>query len=208
MKKTNTKPPKSLTVMVPEGLVPAGLLQTVHELVAKYDLRLYLTTAQNLRLLNITEDNAGPVKEALAAAGAQLKGPGRFPLPRVCVGKEYCNLGVVDTFALSRKILRAFGGRENVKPKFKVAVAGCPASCSNVLTTDIGVKATRNGFDLYVGGKGGPNPRKGMRIGKGLDEEELLQMIAGVVDYHDRTTVKKQRMSKMIGNADFPFSEV
>ncbi len=202
------KTPKSLTIMIPEGLVPLDLLRTVNDLAARHHLRVYLTTAQNLRLLDITEDNIAPVKEALEAAGARLKGPGRFPLPRVCVGREYCNLGVIDTFALSRRILRTFGGREKVKPKFKVAVAGCPASCSNVLTTDIGIKATRGGFDLYVGGKGGPQPRKGRRIGRGLSEDELMSMIEKVVDYHDKTTTRKQRMSKMITDPDFPFQEV
>ena len=208
MTKTDSQVPKSLTVMLPEGILPPRLLSAVNNLVEQYGLALYLTTAQNLRLLNITEENVEPVKQALAEAGAQLKGPGRFPLPRLCVGKEYCNLGVVDTFGLSKKIRETFGGRKNVKPKFKVAVAGCPASCSNVLTTDIGVKATKSGFDLYVGGKGGPSPKKGIRIARGISEEELLEKIGELVEFHDRTTTRKQRMSKMVTDSGFPFSEV
>ncbi len=42
----------------------------------------------------------------------------------------------------------------------------------------------------------------------GLSEDELMAMIEKVVDYHDKTTTRKQRMSKMITDPDFPFQEV
>ena len=199
---------KSLTILVPEGVVPALVLQTVTELVRQYGLGLYLSTVQNLRLLDIQDEDEPKIREALAAVGAELKGPGKFPLPKVCVGGSYCNLGLVDTMALSQKILAAFKDKGPVKPKFKIAISGCPAACSDALLADIGIKATRSGFEVYAGGKGGPFPKVGRRIAKGADEEAVLGIIERLIAFHDQKTEKKQRFAKLMEEPDFPFPEV
>lgn len=199
---------KSLTILIPEGVVPNLILATVTDLVRRYHLGLYLSTAQNLRLLDIRDEDEDAIREALAAAGAELKGPGKFPLPKICVGGAYCNLGLIDTIALSRTILATFKGRGPVKPKFKIAIAGCPASCSDALLTDIGIKATRSGFDVHVGGKGGPFPKIGRRIAKGVDEAAVLAIIERLVAFHSEKTEKKQRFAKLLEEPDFPYPEV
>jgi sulfite reductase beta subunit-like hemoprotein len=197
-----------LTIMLPGGIVPPGILARVSELADEYGFGVYLSTAQNLRLINIPEEHLEAVRSALADAGAVFKGPGRFPLARVCIGAVNCNLGIVDTIALARRIHERFGGREKVKPKFKIAVSGCPAACSGAMLTDIGIVATRSGFDLYAGGKGGPRPKTGRRIGRGMDEAALLDAIEALVDFHDRKTGKKQRFARLLDDPGFPFAEV
>lgn len=199
---------KSLTILIPEGVVPVPMLNTVSELVRQYGLGLYLSTAQNLRLLDMREEDEPAIRAALAEAGAEVKGPGKFPKPKICVGGRYCSLGLVDTMALSRKILAAFKGRGPFKPKFKIAIAACPASCSDAMLTDIGIKATRAGFEVFAGGKGGPFPKVGRRIAKGADEEQVLAMIERLVAFHGEKTEKKQRFAKLMEEPDFPYPEV
>ncbi len=195
-----------LTVMLPGGIMPGEIMAAVHDLSRKYDFGIYLSTAQNLRLINIAEDDFEAVKAGLAAAGAVFKGPGGFPLPKVCIGAGSCKLGLVDTLEFSRLVGERFAGRKNVKPKFKIAVSGCPAACSGAMLADIGVVATRAGFNLYVGGKGGPRPRVGQRIKKGVSRDEVMYAIEILVDYHDRKTTGKQRFAKLLNADDFPFS--
>ena len=197
-----------LTIMLPGGIVPPAILAKVSELAERYGFGIYVSTAQNLRLINIPEEDLDAVRSALAAVGAVFKGPGRFPLARVCIGAVNCNLGITDTIALATRIHERFGGREKVKPKFKIAVSGCPAACSGAMLTDIGIVATRAGFDLYAGGKGGPRPRVGRRIGRGMSETELLDAVEALVDFHDRKTGKKQRFAKLLDDPEFPFPEV
>lgn len=199
---------KSLTILISEGLVPTVILKSLNELVEKYALQVYLSTAQNLRILNIKDENEEEIKKTLLQAGAEFKGPGKFPLPKVCVGQDYCNLGMADTFAFSRKINEKFGARTGVKPKFKIAVSGCPASCANSMSTDIGIKATRAGYEVYVGGKGGASPKNGRRIAKGADEAQVLEIIEKIADFHDKNTSKKQRMAKLIDAIGFPYPGV
>ncbi len=195
-----------LTIMLPGGIVPPEILAKVSELAGKYGFGVYVSTAQNLRLINIAEEHLDAIRNELAAAGAVFKGPGRFPLARVCIGAVNCNLGIADTIALAMRIHERFGSREKVKPKFKIAISGCPAACSGAMLTDIGIVATRAGFDLHVGGKGGPKPRVGRRVLKGVSEGEILDAIETLVEFHDRKTGKKQRFSKLLDEPDFPFS--
>lgn len=197
-----------LTILLPAGRMPLDLLNKVNEIAQKYQLELYLSTAQNLRLIGIKEEDLPEIKNQLAAFGADFKGPGKFPLPRVCIGNKDCNLGKADTQKMSQLILERFKDRTNVKPKFKIAVSGCILSCSGAMLTDIGVMATTKGFDVYVGGKGGPNPKVGRRIVRDAEEEKVLLVIEELVNFHDEKTGKKQRMSKLLDLPDFPFPEV
>ncbi|MDD5758257.1 MAG: nitrite reductase [Desulfobulbaceae bacterium] len=199
---------KSLTILIPEGVVATPILTTVTKLVQDYGLGLYLSTVQNLRLLDIRAEDELEIREALAAVGAELKGPGKFPLPKICVGRNYCNLGLIDTMALSKKILATFKDRGPVKPKFKIAISGCPAVCSDALLADIGIKATRAGLEVYAGGKGGPFPKIGRRIAKEADDAMVLGIIERLVAYHAAKTEKKQRFAKLMDEADFPFPEI
>lgn len=198
----------SLTILLPAGRLPLDIMAKGQELARQHSLEIYLSTAQNLRLVGVTEENAETIKEALAALGADFKAAGKFPLPRVCIGQEYCNLGVIDPEILSKNILDRFAKKEKTKAKFKIAVAGCTMCCSNVKTTDIGIMASRAGFEVFAGGKGGPYPRIGRRIARDADEEQVLEIVENLVNFHDRKTATKQRMYKLLGDADFPYPEV
>lgn len=197
----------NITVLLPAGRLPLEIMTKAHELAEKHGLEIYLSTSQNLRLLNVPEEKMEVIKTELAGVGANFKGPGKFPLPRVCVGKPHCNLGIIDTEELSRAILDRFSGKKITKQKFKIAISACPLSCSGPVTTDIGIVTTRAGFDVYAGGKGGPNPRAGRRILHNSSYGEMLAAVEKLVAFHDAHTKKKQRMYKLIDHPEFPYPQ-
>lgn len=198
----------SITILLPAGRLPLDLMQKVHALAARYDLAVYLSTLQNLRLLNVPQAVAEEIKAALAALGAEFKAPGKFPIPRICVGKPHCNLGIIDTKDLTEKILARFAGRETTKAKLKIAISACILSCSGTRTSDIGIVAGRNGYDIFAGGKGGPAPKIGRRIKRDVDEMEVLRTVETLINFHDSRTASKQRMIKLLDDPDFPFPEI
>ena len=204
---TNTIALTRLTILLPAGRLPLAIMDKANDLAKKYHLEIYLSTAQNLRLMGIREEDLPAIRGELAALGAQFKGPGKFPIPRVCIGVRDCSFGVGDPERISALILEKFKGREKTKQKFKIAISGCTLGCPGVLTTDIGIMATRKGFDLYVGGKGGPNPKIGRRVLRDLDEQGVMAAVAELVDFHDAHTETKQRMVKLIDHPDFPYKE-
>lgn len=205
---TDEKNTTSMTIRITAGRVPIDIMEKALELAQKHNLEVYLTTLQNLRLNNIPEAVADDVKEKLAALGADFKVKGKFPIPRVCVGAPHCNLGVIDTAKLSQKILDRFSWKEHTKEKIKIAISACNIGCSHTKTTDISIEAMRSGYTVYAGGKGGIAPKIGKRIKRDITEDEVLEVIDTLIDYHDQKTGKKQRMFKLLSESDFPFSEV
>lgn len=198
----------SITVLLPAGRLPLDIMQAALDLASRYDLEIYLSTLQNLRLLNVPQTAADEIRATLAALGADFKAPNKFPIPRVCVGKPHCNLGIIDTRELSEKILAKFAGRTKTKAKLKIAISACTLSCSGTKTSDIGIVAGRNGYDIFAGGKGGPAPKLGRLIKKEVDEDEMLRTIEILIDFHDSKTLGKQRMIKLLDDPDFPFPEI
>lgn len=195
---------KHVTLLLSGGLLAPEKMSAINTIAEKYSLTLYLTTAQNLRLLGATEENLEAIKNELVTLGLTLKAPGKFPIPKVCVGMPYCNLGLADTFSIADKITARFGDRTEVKQKYKISVSGCPACCGGSKLADIGIVATRNGFELYVGGKGGPLPKTGTRLAKGLSEDEVLDAVGRLADFHAANTPKKLRMFKLMKLDSFP----
>jgi len=196
-----------ITVLVPAGRLPLTLMAQVHEIASKNNLAIYLSTAQNLRILDVPEDLVEPIKKELIALGASLKAPGKFPLPRVCIGQGHCKLGVIDTSKVSARIVDAFKDKEKTKAKFKIAVSACGMGCASHKTTDIGIVASRKGFDVFAGGKGGTAPKVGRRILRDINEDEVLAAVKVLVDFHDLHTSKKQRMYKLLTHEDFPYPD-
>ncbi len=199
---------EKVTILASAGRLSLGIMRVIQRLAEQYGLDIYLTNAQNIRLTGINEELLPGVKEELIAAGAQLKEPGTFLMPKVCTGPNQCKLAVVDPVGINDKIIAKFGGRENVKGKVKLAISGCNMCCSNAKLADIGIVATRKGFEVYAGGKGGAVPKVGIRIAREVAEEKLLDIIEKLVDFHDQKTVKKQRMFKLLSDPDFPYAEI
>jgi len=198
----------SITVLLPAGRLPLDIMEAANGLAKQYDFGIYLSLTQNMRLINVPESAVDHVKNELAALGADFKEPGKFPLPRICVGKPHCNLGVVDTEQLSRKIFERFGDRKKTKGKLKISIAGCTIGCAWTKITDISIMATRAGYTVYAGGKGGPLPQIARRIKLKATEDEVLDTIETLVDFHDLKTKTKQRMYKLLADPEFPFPAV
>lgn len=198
----------SITILLPSGRLKPELMKKLAELVETYSLEFYLSTLQNIRLLNIPTDHVETIKNELAPLKVLLKAPGLFPIPRICVGKPHCNLGIIDTDELSNKILDHFQHRKTLKPKLKTSISACNLCCSNPKTTDLGIIATKKGLNLFVGGRGGPRPLAGKQILANATVEEVLSTMEKLFEYHEKKTKKKKRFSSLLTEEDFPFKEI
>ena len=198
----------SITVLLPAGRLPLDMMKTTHKLAAQYGFNIYFSLMQNMRLIDVPEAYVDEVKKELANLGADFKSPGKFPIPRICIGKPHCNLGIIDTEEISNKIMDRFSNKEKTKAKFKISIAGCSVGCAWTKITDISVMATRSGYSVYAGGKGGYNPKFAKRIKFKATEEDVLDCIEKLVDFHDRKTKNKMRMCKLLDHPQFPFSEI
>lgn len=77
--------------------------------------------------------------------------------------------------------------------KLKLAVSGCARECAEARGKDVGVIATENGWNLYVGGNGGLTPAHAVLLAGDLDDETLIAYIDRYLMFYIRTADRLQR---------------
>ncbi len=126
---------------VPAGRITPEQLAKVGEAANRYGHGiLHLTTRQGIEIPWVRLESFEPLKAELAPFGIIAAGCG----PRVrnvmaCPGSETCSHGLVDAQALAAELDARFFGLQLPIKKFKIAVAGCPNSCSTPQNNDLGL---------------------------------------------------------------------
>ncbi len=186
----------AISVELPGTTISSTVLKVLAEL-ASEGVIVHPTTAQKIMLLGLSEEQAKEALARLEAAGAMIRKSGKSLQPRTCVGLPYCKIAIRETFSLSRAIYQAFPS-EDLPHKLKVAVAGCPACCSWANIIDLGFVGAREGFKVYVGGKGGYQPRFGQYLSTVTSQEEALSLMRGVLRFFKEKGQKKKRLAVLL----------
>lgn len=116
---------------------------------------------------------------------------------RVCPAMDFCKRAQQDAAPLGLEIDKRYHGME-LPSKFKIAVSGCPNSCSENAVRDLGVMGTRKGYTITIGGNAGVAPRLADKLAEGLAREEVLPLIDRIVRYYKENALKYERFGKMI----------
>ncbi len=191
----------AISIELPGTIVPAGVLEVLAQLAAQ-GATVHPTTAQKIMVLGLAEEAAKEALERLEAAGAKIRKSGKSLQPRTCVGLPWCKIALKETFSLSRAIYEAFPAEE-LPHKLKVAVAGCPACCSWANVLDLGFVGAREGFKVYVGGKGGYQPVPGQFLTVVKNQEEALSLMRGVLSFFKERGQKKKRLGSLLEGEAF-----
>ncbi len=122
------------------------------------------------------------------------------------MGTTWCRYGVQDAVGFAVRVeLRYRGVR--APHKIKAAVSGCVRECAEAQGKDFGLIATEKGWNLYVCGNGGANPRHATLLAADLDEETALKYIDRFIMYYiqtaDRLTRTSVWLEKMEGGIEF-----
>ena len=104
------------------------------------------------------------------------------------------DLGLNDSVGFAIHIEDRYKGLR-APNKLKFAVSGCTRECAEAQSKDVGMIATENGWNLYVGGNGGMRPRHGDLIATDLDDRTLIQYIDRFLMFYIRSAEKGQRTS-------------
>jgi nitrite reductase (NADH) large subunit len=74
-----------------------------------------------------------------------------------CVGSTWCRYGVQDPVSFAMRVENCCKGIRSPH-KMKSSVSGCNHECAEAQGKDFGMIATKNGYNLYVGGNVGLVP--------------------------------------------------
>jgi ferredoxin-nitrite reductase len=111
-----------------------------------------------------------------------------------CTGTDFCNLALIDTKTRALAIAREFESRlERVRP-VTIRWSGCPASCGNHHTADIGLQGCKvkvdgkivDGVHVFVGGRGGAEANAAAKILEDVPCDELPAVLERLVRFFPR----------------------
>jgi nitrite reductase (NADH) large subunit len=174
--------------VTPEGLIAIG------EVARDFGLYTKITGGQRIDLFGARVELLPAIWQRLIDAGFESGHAYGKSLRTVksCVGSTWCRYGVQDSVALAVALELRYRGLRSPH-KIKLGVSGCARECAEARGKDVGVIATDNGWNLYVGGNGGFTPRHARLLAEDLDTATLVRTIDRFLVYYVRTADRLQR---------------
>lgn len=162
----------------PAGIINAKQLERIAKIANEGVGVVKLTSMQRIAIL-VKKEQVEDVKKQLAEVDLKVGvvGPEVWN-PMGCPGK-LCKYARQDalTDAIS---IASLVGTKAPRP-VKIAVSGCQNSCGWSKVIDIGLVGTKEGYDIYIGGDAGKNPRIGQKL-TAISKEEIVDCIKNIVD--------------------------
>ncbi|HHV23032.1 MAG: NAD(P)/FAD-dependent oxidoreductase [Methanosarcina sp.] len=181
---------------IPGGIVYPETLRKIADIAEKYGAAaLKLTSAQRIAIVGLKEEDLDAAWGELnlkpgAAIGLCVRSI------KICPGTTFCKRGKQDAVGLGLKLDEKYHGMQ-LPSKFKMAVSGCPNSCSEPMIKDIGLMGTAKGFTLSVGGSAGPRPRLGNVVAKDLTEKQAMDLVERIINFYKGYS-KPRRIGEVI----------
>ena len=166
----------SVVPRLPGGEVTPDQLLAIASVAKEFDLYTKITGGQRIDLFGARVEQLPLIWQRLVDAGLESGHAYGKSLRTVksCVGSTWCRYGVQDSTSLAVALELRYRGLR-APHKIKLAVSGCARECAEARGKDVGVIATDNGWNLYVGGNGGFTPRHADLLLTDLTTEELFR---------------------------------
>ncbi|MGG2466090.1 hypothetical protein ACOV1W_00045 [Paraclostridium bifermentans] len=187
---------------VPAGLITSDQLRKLADVGDKYNAKaIKITAAQRIALVGLEENDIDSAWQDLgmkpgAAIGLCVRSI------KTCPGTSFCKRGFKDSVSIGLKLDDRYHGM-NLPNKLKIGVSGCPNSCADNHTRDIGLMGTPKGWTVFVGGKGGTIPRLGDRLVMGIPDEKVLDLVDDIVNLYSDNANNKERLGAYIDRVGF-----
>ncbi|GAA5820635.1 hypothetical protein JCM11251_003086 [Rhodosporidiobolus azoricus] len=179
--------------VMPEGLIAIG------RVAKKYGLYTKITGGQRIDLFGAQKADLPSIWEELGAAGFESGHAYGKSLRTVksCVGSTWCRYGVGDSVGMAIDLENRYRGVRSPH-KFKGGVSGCVRECAEAQSKDFGLIATDKGWNLFIGGNGGANPRHAILFAKDVPPSKVVRLVDRYLMLYIRTADKLQRTAPWV----------
>ncbi|MEV7091125.1 nitrite reductase large subunit NirB [Streptomyces sp. NPDC093085] len=186
----------SIVPRIPGGEITPEKLIVIGEVARDFGLYTKITGGQRIDLFGARVDQLPLIWTRLVDAGFESGHAYGKSLRTVksCVGQTWCRYGVQDSVRMAIDLELRYRGLRSPH-KLKSAVSGCARECAEARGKDFGVIATANGWNLYVGGNGGADPRHAELLAQDLDDAGLVRLIDRFLMFYIRTADRLERTS-------------
>jgi NAD(P)H-nitrite reductase large subunit len=187
----------AVSTRTPGGLVSPEHLEQVAAVARKYsDPLMKITSGQRIALVGVLESQLGGIFRDLGADADRRGGP-CLHFVQACLGTESCRFGNQDSLGLARVVEARF--REGVYPaKLKIGVSGCPRSCGESHTRDVGIMGASGGWTVIFGGNGGTRPRIGDVVARNLSGDEAIDLVERLLEYYRNHAKPRERTARFM----------
>ncbi|QJW47209.1 DUF1858 domain-containing protein [bacterium BFN5] len=174
----------AITPHLPGGFIKPDAMRKYADVAEKYHGVLKLTSAQRIMITGLKAED---IEQVWADLGMQpsLGFANCVRSVKICPGSIFCKRGKRDSIKLGMELDKLYHKKE-MPSRIKLGVAGCPNSCAEIHVKDVGLMATDQGWDVYVGGTAGSHPRLADKLIEGLTEEEALNIVAIILRYYEK----------------------
>ncbi|GAB3229272.1 nitrite reductase large subunit NirB [Mycolicibacterium hippocampi] len=189
----------SIVPRVPGGDITPEHLILIGEIARDFGLYTKITGGQRIDMFGARVDQLPDIWRRLVDGGMESGHAYGKALRTVksCVGSDWCRYGQQDSVQMAINLELRYRGLR-APHKIKMGVSGCARECAEARGKDVGVIATENGWNLYVGGNGGATPRHAELLAGDLDDDTLVRYVDRFLMFYIRTADRLQRTAPWV----------
>ncbi|MFV8375520.1 nitrite reductase large subunit NirB [Flavobacterium sp. LB1P62] len=198
----------SVVPRVTGGEISAEKLIVLGQVALKYNLYTKITGGQRIDLFGAELNDLPEIWKILIDSGFESGHAYGKSLRTVksCVGNTWCRYGMDDSTTFAIELENRYKGLRSPH-KIKGGVSGCIRECAEARGKDFGVIAVDGGWNLYISGNGGANPKHAVLFAEQVDKETCLKYLDRFLMFYIRTAGPLVRTStwleKLEGGLDY-----
>lgn len=185
------------------GEVSAEKLIVVGQVAKKYNLYTKITGAQRVDLFGAELNDLPAIWKTLIDNGFESGHAYGKSLRAVksCVGNAWCRYGMDDSTTFAIELEDRYKGIRSPH-KLKGGVSACIRECAEARGKDFGVIAVEGGWNLYIAGNGGANPKHAVLLAEQIDKETVFKYMDRYLMFYIRTAGPLVRTSTWLEKLD------
>ncbi len=189
----------SVVPRIPGGEITPEKLIALGEVGKKYDLYTKITGGQRVDFFGARLDQLPKIWKDLIDHGFESGHAYGKSLRTVksCVGSTWCRYGMDESVSFAIELEERYKGLRSPH-KLKGGVSGCIRECAEARCKDFGVIAVEGGWNLYVCGNGGANPRHAELLAEQIDNETVIKYLDRFLMFYIRTAAPLERTAKWL----------
>lgn len=198
----------SVVPRIPGGEITPDKLIVIGQVAKKYDLYTKITGGQRIDLFGARVNDLPDIWEELIHAGFESGHAYGKALRTVksCVGSTWCRYGMDESVSFAVELEERYRGIRSPH-KLKGGVSGCIRECAEARCKDFGVIATEDGWNLYVCGNGGANPKHALLLAESITKEDCIKYIDRFLMFYMKTAAPLTRtaawLEKLEGGLEY-----
>jgi nitrite reductase (NADH) large subunit len=193
----------SVVPRVAAGEITPKQLMAMGRIAQKYDLYTKITGGQRIDMFGAKLHELPLIWEELILEGFETGQAYGKSLRTVksCVGSTWCRYGMDESVSFAIEIENRYKGIRSPH-KIKGGVSGCIRECAEARSKDFGFIAVEGGWNVYICGNGGANPKHAELLAEKVTKEQAITYVDRFLMFYIETAPPLTRTASWLDKLD------